>query len=91
MKEFQGEKGIYMYKQVLETFINDIHTKYKVELAICEVFDKRWSYVFGTEDFIGGSYKIKIDHQYGVIINCTEAEFEKIKQEECLENTSDHL
>lgn len=84
MIEFLMEKGIYMCNKELENIVKEIYCNFHVELSICEVFERRWSYICGTKNFIGGKYKINLNKNYGIIINCKEealAEIEKFISE----------
>lgn len=67
-----------MCREELESIVKDIHDEFHVELAICEVFKRRWSYVTGTENYISGRFRIKIDDKYGIIVNCNEQDVDKI-------------
>ena len=68
-----------MCNEQLDSIVKDIYKEFNVELAICEVFKRRWSYITGTENFISGRFKIKINEKYGIIVNCENKELEKIK------------
>lgn len=63
----------------LESIVKNINNEFNVDLAICEIFERRWSYITGTKNFIGGSYKLEINNKYGIIVNCESKDVEKIK------------
>lgn len=68
-----------MCKEELNNIVNDVYTVFAVELAICEVFKRRWSYVTGTKNFIGGKHRFIINNKYGIIINCEDKDLERIR------------
>ena len=68
-----------MCRDELKNIVKDIHDRFHVELAICEVFTRRWSYITGTENYISGRFRIKINDNYGIIVNCDEQDISKIK------------
>jgi hypothetical protein len=68
-----------MCREELEDIIEDVYNRFHVELAICEVMGRRWSYITGTKNYISGRYRIKIDEKYGIIINCEQQDVDKIK------------
>ncbi|GMQ57284.1 hypothetical protein AN1V17_16790 [Vallitalea sediminicola] len=69
-----------MYREKLEDIVKDIQREFNVELAICEVFKRRWSYITGTKNYVSGRYRINIDEKYGIIVNCEEQDVDKIKK-----------
>ena len=69
-----------MCNEELNDVVRDIYKAFNVELAICEVFERRWSYITGTKNFISGRYRIKINEKYGIIVNCEDNDVEKIKE-----------
>lgn len=68
-----------MCNEQLDNIVRDIYNEFNVELAICEVFERRWSYITGTKNFISGRHKIKINDKYGIIVNCEDKDVENIK------------
>ncbi|MCT4687024.1 hypothetical protein [Vallitalea sp.] len=68
-----------MCRQELENIVRDVHNKFHVELAICEVFKRRWSYITGTKNYVSGRYRIGIDEKYGIIVNCEKQDVDRIK------------
>lgn len=79
IKEFQTVKEIYMCKITLERMVDTIHDTFNVELAACEVFDRRWSFILGTENYVTGRYRLKLNGKYGIIVNCEEEKLDAIK------------
>lgn len=69
---------IYMSKIILQRIVDDLHQQFGVELAICQVFKRRWSYVAGTEGFISGKHRIDFGPEYGIIVNCKDEMLETI-------------
>lgn len=69
-----------MCREELDDIVNDIQREFNVELAICEVFKRRWSYITGTKNYVSGRYRINIDEKYGIIVNCEEQDVDKIKK-----------
>ena len=73
-------KETYMCKVTLEGMVNSIQATFNVELAACEVFDRRWSYIMGTENYVTGKYRLKINTKYGIIVNCEEENLATIRK-----------
>jgi len=69
-----------MCNEKLKKIIEEVNERYGIEAAICEVFDRRWSYVVGTENFISGQHKLQLDKNYGIIYNSESDEVEDINK-----------
>lgn len=80
IKEFQKVREICMCNEELKKIIEKVHERYGIEAAICEIFDRRWSYVVGTENFISGQYKFQLDENYGIIYNSEMNQVEDINK-----------
>lgn len=77
IREFQKVKGICMYSNRINEFIEEVSEKFKFEFAICNVFDgRRWSFVSGTKNFINGRNRFMIDDNYGILVDCDDNELE---------------
>ncbi|MBK5240004.1 hypothetical protein [Clostridium sp.] len=56
-----------------------IHKKFNVNLTLCKITGQRWSYVYEVGNFIHGNQKIKINDNYGLIIDCDDDTAAQVK------------
>ncbi|MBN2897958.1 MAG: hypothetical protein JXO44_04195 [Clostridia bacterium] len=53
----------------LQALALELKERFHIECAICKVFERRWSYVTGTKDFLGGQHRLEFGGGYGIIID----------------------
>ena len=68
-----------MSKEALQMMVDDLYQKFGIEMAACDVFERRWSYLVGTKGFISGTQRMTFDDAYGLILDCKEENLNEIK------------
>jgi len=72
-------REIYMSRAGFDSIVNELHESFGIEVALCEVFKRRWSFISGTDGFISGQHKLQLNEEYGIIINCKDDHLDEIK------------
>lgn len=58
------------FKQNFRQIANYLKENYEVEICFCEIIgNRRWSYLVGLKGIVVGDKKIKINDNYGIVVN----------------------
>ncbi|BEP28364.1 hypothetical protein [Helicovermis profundi] len=59
---------------------NEIHDNFNVNISLCKIIGRRWSFVYEAGNFTYGNNHIIIDENYGLIVECSSDISDKIKE-----------
>lgn len=67
-----------MSKMTPHELMDSLTSQFSVEVSICEVFQKRWSHITSSANFVCGNHRLMLSNDYGIMLHCNNQTFQEI-------------